>query len=210
MPAYKTFGFWARVVFTILGLVLASGYVDEAGWVGQIIGAIMAAMINAGWVSRSVKRALIGMVLGCVLGASLTGCSTSDLFGTSEGYDIIKEVASAAGDICTLLSAESTANMTNAEVLVAIAAKVPSEYQVYFALLTSIISVAESLDAKQAEAQYQAYLTLHPEDTEETKSLMKANFYKAAQTKVSTQTLNALKQEARSIRKAHTSIFSKR
>lgn len=54
-PGYKTTEFWLSTVATIIGLVLASGSVPEAGIVGQVLGGVAGILAQLGYTSSRTK-----------------------------------------------------------------------------------------------------------------------------------------------------------
>jgi len=56
-PGFKTSEFWLAAVASIVGLVVASGAVEESGTIGKVIGLIVAGLASLGYsVSRGAAK----------------------------------------------------------------------------------------------------------------------------------------------------------
>jgi hypothetical protein len=47
---------WARIIFTILGILLTSGYIPAQGQLGQIIGALVTIFANKSFVANKARN----------------------------------------------------------------------------------------------------------------------------------------------------------
>jgi len=59
-PGYKTTEFWLSALATLLGLLMASGIIQQVGqdsWIARIVGGLIAALTSLGYsISRGIVK----------------------------------------------------------------------------------------------------------------------------------------------------------
>jgi hypothetical protein len=167
------------------------------GGLGDLVPATIKNFIR----SKTMKRILGGLALLIVflgLAFALTGCSEGDgkgLFGflnSTGGAQKIASVAAVAGEISAYLTSDEAKAKTNAELLLAVSAFVPSKYTVYFSAVLSALK-----DAAAADAAADAGTT--------TEKALRAPVAPAA---VDPALINKLQQDLEKIKKQNSGMFS--
>lgn len=54
-PGYKTTEFWLSGIATVLGIVLASGAIQDGGMVAQIVGGVLSVLASLGYTAARAK-----------------------------------------------------------------------------------------------------------------------------------------------------------
>ena len=58
-PGYKTTEFWGIAIFNVISFVVASGFVPQTGWVGQVVAMVLSLLTSLGYgqIRTEVKNA---------------------------------------------------------------------------------------------------------------------------------------------------------